>query len=93
VKKGVLTVRDNEHNVADTVEATKSHVGSCRVWEMRGKIPVAQIQLAGPTFFPGMVAPQIQFILIYNQYIYILLIKTNPMTYCIYVVQNIGGMG
>jgi hypothetical protein len=34
-------------------EAMKSRVGSCRVWETRGKIPGAQIQLAGPAFPRG----------------------------------------
>jgi hypothetical protein len=66
-------------------EAIKLHIRHCQVWD----ISTSYLAL----LFPGMVAPQIQFILIYNQYIYILLIKTNPMTYCIYVVQNIGGMG
>jgi hypothetical protein len=49
VKKGVLTVRHNEHNVADTVGGNEV---SCRVWKTRGKIPGAQIRLPGPAF-PG----------------------------------------
>ena len=57
---------------------------------MRGKILGAQIQLAGPTFPRGGGTTN-PIILLYNYYICILLIKTNPMIY-IYCTKH-GGKG
>jgi hypothetical protein len=54
------------------------------VAETCGKIPGAQIRLAGPTF-PGVVVRIFRFISIYNHNICILLIKTNLMIYICYI--------
>jgi hypothetical protein len=73
-------------------EAMKSRVGSCRVWEMRGKIPLAQIRLAGPAFPRGGGTTN-SIILVYKCYICILLINTNSFIYIyvIYYMREQGG--
>ena len=65
-----------------------SHLlGSCRVWKMRGKIPGAQIRLAGPTFPRGGGTTN-PIILIYKCYIWILLINTNSLIYICYILHE-----
>jgi hypothetical protein len=68
-------------------EAMKSHVGSCWVWEMCGKIPRAQIQLAGPAFPRGSGTTN-SIILVYKCYIYILLININSLIYICYILYE-----
>jgi hypothetical protein len=79
VRNDVLTVRDSEHSVADSVWEALAEFGK------HGKKSwVAQIRLAGPTF-PGVEIILNSIILVYNCYICILLIKANSMIYICYI--------
>lgn len=85
MEKGVLTVRDNEHNVADTVggdevaRRTLPSLGKCA-----GKSRGARIRLAGPTF-PRDGGTTNSIILSYKGYICILHINTNLFIYICYI--------
>jgi hypothetical protein len=54
---------------------------------MRGKIPGAQIRLAGPAFPRGSGTTNL-IILVYKCYIYILLINTNSLIYICYILYE-----
>jgi hypothetical protein len=47
VKNGVLTVRDNEHNVIGSVGGSEVKL---LIWEMRGKIPGGTDPVSWPYF-------------------------------------------
>jgi hypothetical protein len=65
-------------------EAMKSRFGSCRVWETHGKIPGAQIRLAGPTF-PGAVVRIFRFFILFITMIFVFY-SLKQIEWYIYVV-------
>ena len=66
-------------------ETMRLCVGGYRVWEMHRKIPGGTGPASQPHFSRVEIVSKISIISIYNCYICVLLIKTNPMIYIGYM--------